>query len=136
MKKFRIFWNVVKRSQLDKAVVGFLILFLAGSFLILAKEPGIESFGDAMWLLFVSCTTIGYGDLTVVTVAGRIMVVVTTIYQLVLFALLTGVIIGHYQEVMHYRTEEVVKNFLDKMEHLTELSREELEEIQEKVKRI
>ena len=113
-----------------------MALFLLGSLLLLLKEPGIGNYWDAMWLLFVSCTTIGYGDFSVVTLSGRLLVVVMTIYQLVLFSLLTGVIIGHYQEVTEQRKQEIVKNFFDKMEHLTELSKEELEEIQEKVRKL
>ena len=80
--------------------------------------------------------TIGYGDYVVVTPIGRIIVVVATVYQLVLFALLTGVIIGNYQEILRYRKQEKVMSFLDKMEHLTEMSREELAELQEKVRSI
>lgn len=134
MKRLKLFWMVVKRCQLDKAVIGFVVLFLAGSLIILLREPGVTNYVDAMWFLFVSCMTIGYGDYTVVTFAGRILVVIMTIYQLVLFALLTGVIIGHYQDILKIREKQVVKNFLYKMEHLTELSREELEEIQEKAR--
>lgn len=136
MKKIRIFWMVVKRCALDKAVIGFVILFLAGALFFRWREPGIESYQDAMWLLFVSCMTIGYGDYVVVTPIGRIIVVVATVYQLVLFALLTGVIIGNYQEILRYRKQEKVMSFLDKMEHLTEMSREELAELQEKVRSI
>lgn len=136
MKRIRIFWTVVKRCGLDKAVIGFAILFFVGSLFIMWREPQIDSYRDAMWLLFVSCMTIGYGDYTVVTPAGRIIVVIATIYQLVLFALLTGVIIGNYQEVLKYRKKETVMEFLDKLEHLSELSPEELEELQEKVRNL
>ena len=136
MKRIRIFWMVVKRCGLDKAVIGFAILFLAGSLFIMWREPQIDSYTDAMWMLFVSCMTIGYGDYTVVTPVGRIIVVVATVYQLVLFALLTGVIIGNYQEVLNYRKKETVMEFIDKLEHLTELSPEELEELQEKVRNL
>lgn len=110
MKKIRIFWMVVKRCALDKAVIGFVILFLAGALFFMWREPEIESYQDAMWLLFVSCMTIGYGDYVVVTPIGRIIVVVATIYQLVLFALLTGVIIGNYQEILRYRKQEKVRS--------------------------
>ena len=136
MNRLKIFWNVVKRCGLDKAVIGFLVLFFAGALLFRIFEPDIHNYGDALWLLFVSCTTIGYGDLTVVTLPGRIFVVVVTVYQMVIFALMTGVVIGHYQEVLRIRKDEIVRNFVDKMEHLTELSPEELREIQEKVKKL
>ena len=136
MRRIKIFWQVVKDCRLDKAFIGFVILFFAGSLVLLIREPDIHTYGEAMWVFFVASTTIGYGDYTVVSHIGRILVVVATIYQLILTALLTGVIIGHYQEIMEYRKKEVVKNFFYKMEHLTELSREELEEIQNNVRKL
>lgn len=135
-KRFRIFWNVVKRCHLDKAIIGFLILFFLGSLMIMLREPDVNTYPDALWVMFVSCMTIGYGDYSITTHLGRILVVITTIYQLVIFAMITGVIIGHYQEVVEYRQKAIVHNFLDKMKHLTELSKEELEEIQEKAWKI
>ena len=47
----------------------------------------------------------------------------------------SGVVVSYYLEVVHRRENEVITNFLDKMEHLTELSREELQEIQDKIRK-
>ena len=51
-----------------------------------------------------------------------------------LAALLSGVVISHYIEVIHRREQMTATQFLDKMEHLTELEPEELLELQEKAK--
>ena len=99
-------------------------------------EPAVGTLGDAMWFLFVSCTTIGYGDIAAVTTVGRLMVVVMTVYEMILMALVTGVVVSHYQEVLARRERETFAVFLDKLEHLTELDRAELEEMQEKVRRL
>lgn len=136
MKKFRLFWAVVLRCQLEKAVIGFIAAFFFFSCILWAAEPAVKSFGDAMWFLFVSCTTIGYGDIIAVTWPGRLSVVVMTIYGMVLLALVTGVVVSHYQEILARREKETIAVFLDKMEHLTELSPQELEQIQEKVRRL
>ena len=89
-----------------------------------------------MWFLFVSCTTIGYGDFAAVMPLGRIIVVVMTLYEMVLIALVTGVVVSHYQEVLARREKETFAVFLDKLEHLTELDQQELEDLQNKIRKL
>lgn len=40
-----------------------------------SSEANITNFGDAIWWAFVTITTVGYGDFTPVTVAGRVVAV-------------------------------------------------------------
>ncbi|WP_103662795.1 potassium channel family protein [Microbacterium sp. CJ77] len=40
-----------------------------------SPDANITSFGDAIWWAFVTITTVGYGDFTPVTVAGRVVAV-------------------------------------------------------------
>ena len=89
-----------------------------------------------MWYLFVSCTTIGFGDMITNSALGRLITVYLTIYEIVLVALLSGVVISHYIEVIHRREQMTATMFMDKLEHLTELDQDELLEIQEKAKEI
>ena len=136
MRNLRLFLVVVRRCHFEKFLIGFLVCFFLVSLIVRFHEPGIESFGDAMWYSFVSCTTIGFGDLTTVTTLGRALTVFLTVYEAILVALLSGVIVSHYLEVIRRRESESAVVFLDKLEHLTELSYEELLEIEIKAKRL
>lgn len=57
-----------------------LLIIFFGSFVVFLFErgtnPDIRTYGDAVWLTFVTITTVGYGDSYPVTAGGRLSVVV------------------------------------------------------------
>lgn len=74
----------------------FIFLMFISPVLILHFEHsagGIKTAGDALWWTFVTVTTIGYGDLYPVTMAGRILTVCISMGGIALFNLLTALII-------------------------------------------
>ena len=136
LKGTRMFWSIVKRCNAEKFTIGFLISFLLVSLVIMLVEPDVVTYTDAIWYTFVSCTTIGFGDIVVTTHLARILTVYITIYELILVAIFSGVIVSHYLEVVKKSEELTATQFLDKLEHLSELDKEELKEVEEKVKNI
>lgn len=133
--KLRMLWSVIKRIGFHKVLAGFAAWFMLSSFITMLAEPGITRYGDALWYSFVACTSIGFGDIVATTFAGRILTVLLTLYEIVIIAMFSGVVVSYYLEVVHRRENEIISNFLDKMENLTELSQEELQDIQDKVRR-
>lgn len=134
MKKLRLLWKVIRRLNFDRMLYGFIGWYAAASVLILIVEPGITRLGDAFWYMFVACTSIGFGDVISITFIGRMLTVITTIYEIVIVAMFSGVVVSYYLEVVHRRENETIAMYLDKLEHATELSPEDLREIQDKVK--
>jgi voltage-gated potassium channel len=72
---------------------GIIAVVLIGSLFVLLFErhhnPEIQTYGDALWLSFVTMATVGYGDKVPITPGGK----VTTIMSMVLgITLLTGFI--------------------------------------------
>ena len=134
MKNIRLFWSIVRRCHFENILIGFLISYFIVAGIILAVEPGIDSYGDALWYTFVASTTIGFGDVTALTFSGRLLTVFITVYEILLVALLSGVIISHYLEVIHRREKLTATVFMDKLEHLSELSPRELKEIEDRVR--
>ena len=134
MKKLRMLWTVIKRIGFHKVLGGFVAWFFISSLLTMWVEPGINSYGDALWYSFVACTSTGFGDYVAVTFAGRLLTVVLTIYEIVIAAMFAGTVVSYYLEVVHRRENEALMMFVDKMEHLTELPPEELKRIEDKIK--
>ncbi len=134
MKKFRLFWSIVKRCRAEKITLGFFISFFIVSLIIMIREPDICTYGQAMWYTFVSCTTIGFGDITVSTALSMFLTVYMTLYEIIWIAILSGVIVSHYMEVITRREKMTATKFLDKLEHLPELDKKELQELSNKVR--
>ena len=136
MKGLKLLLVVIKRMHFDKILGGFLLWFFISALIIMAAEPGIANYRDAVWYTFVACTSIGFGDLVAVTPVGRILTAITTVYEIVIAAMFSGAVVSYYLEVIHRREKLTATMFLDKMEHLSELSHEELVEIEEKIRKL
>ena len=54
-------------------VISYGVLLAAAGFVLFIIEPSIKSYGDGVWYSFVAATTIGFGDICVTTVLGRIV---------------------------------------------------------------
>lgn len=134
MKKLKVLWRIIKLANLDKILYGFILFFLISAGIFWVFEPGIEHYGDAIWYSFITFTTIGFGDIVVVTKIGRIFSVLLTIYGIFIVALIPGVVVSYYQEVINLKAKENITEFLTELEQLPKLSKEKLAEISDKIK--
>ena len=123
-----------KTAGADKIIGGYLIWFFASAIPVWLIEPNIKSYGDSLWFCFASATSIGYGDYVAVTIVGRIITVILTVYSIAVIAIFTAVITSFFTDISRFRASESSRKFLDDLEHLPELSKEELEELSKRVK--
>lgn len=91
---FKAFQRKPMESALAFYMICLLIIFgycsLAYNRYEVGVNPGLHSFGDAVWLAFTTLTTIGYGDVHPVTTDGRIVSAILVITGTGFFALLSG----------------------------------------------
>lgn len=102
--------------------------------MIQLAEPKINTYLDALWYCYAVISTAGFGDIVTITLIGKIASVLLTIYSLFVIAIATGVVVNFHGQLIQIRQKETVAAFADKMQHLPELSQEELQELSEKVK--
>lgn len=136
MKKLKVLWMIQKRTHADQIIFGFVLFLLASAAIIQAAEPDIHRYVDALWYCYAVISTAGFGDIVAVTLIGRICSVLLTIYAIFVIAIVTGVVVNFYSQMVEMQHRETMAMFMDKLEHLPELSREELEAISEKVKKM
>ncbi len=136
MHRLTVLRIVLKRSGVNKIIVGFLAVYLVCAAVVLVVEPSITNYGDALWFLWAVSLTIGLGDVTAFTFVGRMAAVVCSLYALVTVAIFTGVTVDYYNEARQSQFNESLTAFLDKLEHLDELSQDELRALSERVREI
>jgi voltage-gated potassium channel len=88
--KLDLYARVIAYAGLTAALVGF-----AGALAVYQQERGapgadIRTFGDALWWACSTLTTVGYGDATPVTAAGRLIAFVVMVCGLALLGAVTG----------------------------------------------
>ena len=109
MKRIKVLAGILKRTRADKILTGFV------AFLLVAAA--------------------GFGDVVAVTFIGKLCSILLTVYALFVIAIVTGVVVNFYTQMVEMQRKETLAMFMDKLERLPELSREELENISEKVRK-
>ena len=133
MKRIKVLGSVLKRTRADKIIIGFIVFIFAIAAVIQLVEPDINRYGDALYCYAV-ISTAGFGDVVAVTFIGKMCSVLLTIYSLFVVAIATGVVVNFYTQMVELQRKETLAMFMDQLERLPELSREELENISRKVR--
>lgn len=114
----------------------FLSVYLACGLIVLWMEPGVTTYADALWFLWAVSLTVGLGDFTAVTIVGRLATIVCSLFALIATAVITGVIVDFFNESRMQQLDGSVTEFMDKLEHLDELDKDELKGISQRIKRL
>ena len=123
-------------TRADRIIYGFLAFFLISSFIVWLAEPGIKTYWDAIWYMYSVFSTAGFGDLVAVTVIGRILSIVLSVYTILVVAVVTGVIVAFYNDLVSVRYKASKAEIQDKLEHLEDFSKEELAELSRKIREL
>jgi len=82
--------KVLARHNLGRILmVSFLIILVSGTVMSLI-DPNVHSTGDGIWWAWVTVTTVGYGDIVPVSIAGRIFGALLILMGIGLFTMLTA----------------------------------------------
>jgi voltage-gated potassium channel len=123
-KSLMIIGDVVKNSKYALYAVGTLSLgyILASALIMFNVEPqSFDTFFDAIYWSTVSLTTVGYGDLCPVTVEGRFVAMVSSVFGIAIIALPSGVITAGYMKSINERNELKLLEQLQKNSQLSRL---------------
>ena len=133
MKKLRILKVILIRTRAADMLAGYIFVVFAAAFIINLSEPDIHTYGDALWYCYAVISTAGFGDIIVTTFIAKCVSVVLTVYSVFVIAIVTGVVVNFYTQIIRLNQEETLDAFMSQLERLPELSDEELKEVSRKV---
>lgn len=133
MKKLKVLKKVLHHTKADKILVSYLIFVLLDAVLIWLVDPSVKSYVDSLWYCCSTISTAGYGDVVVTSFIGKIATIALMIYSILVVAIITGVVVNFYNQLIKIRQNGTIAEFVDKLERLPELSQEELVDLSEKV---
>jgi len=123
--------NFLRKTKLVHAAVIFLFIFAAGTISFFLLEHGsngeVNNFGDALWYVIVTITTVGYGDVSPDTVGGRIVGAIIMIAGVFFMSLLTASLASIMIE--KESKEESDKNLMEMKAQMENMRQEMLSEI-------
>ena len=99
------------RSFIATLYLLIIAIFISSS-LIYVFEQNVqpEHFGsipDAMWWTVVTLTTVGYGDIVPITVAGKLVATLTAVMGVCVVALLTGIVATGFTNQVSMRRNQL-----------------------------
>ncbi len=89
--------KALQRENIDRILLIVAILILVGAGGLMLFEPEL-SFYSALWLIFATVTTVGYGDVSAQTLGGRVVSVVVMIFGIGILGLFTATIASIFVE--------------------------------------
>lgn len=126
--KLDVVSRIIKKSLVYEILMILIILIILCSVYFTVVEPNITSYVDSLWYSFSVITTIGFGDVPVVTTFGRILSVILGISGIVVVALVTSFIVNFYNEMSRRRDEATLEKILDEEKKLKETIEEQKKE--------
>jgi voltage-gated potassium channel len=88
--------SLLLRNTLFRVAVGIAVFALGGALLVILFEnkfnDQFQALGDAIWYVFVTMTTVGYGDKVPVTTGGKVIGVMVMLFGMTLLSVFTATI--------------------------------------------
>lgn len=117
--------SMLKNNKIVFLLISTTLVIILGAIAMSLAEG--MTLGDALWWSFVTFTTVGYGDILLKTILGKIIAVILMIFGIGFITVLTStlaiyIINGKGTKGKGYKGEvvELIKNKLDNYEELSE----------------
>ena len=135
MKKFKLLHKIMRTTHMYEMLGGFLVYYFITALVIWLVDPGISKFSDSLWFCFATCTTVGFGDVVATSVVSRVLTVILTCYGILVTAFIPAVVVNYFMEFNKIKANDSLVLFVDKLENLDNLSKDELHNIAVYVKK-
>ena len=98
-KNIQMFLNVFRKQRESLTVVCVLAIgyiFISALVIFNVEPETFNNFFDAIYWATVSLTTVGYGDIYAVSIAGKVITMISSVFGIAIVALPAGIITAGY----------------------------------------
>ena len=135
MRRLKLIFSVLRETGAGTIMISFIAFMLLCSIVIWLCEPGIATWGEALWYCFAASSTIGFGDVVVHTTLSRILTVILSICAAITLAIFTGVLVSAFNQMVELRQKDSLTAIAERLDQLPNMSREELRDLSERIRR-
>ena len=104
----------IKTELITIFTIAFFIVYIFSALIYFlehkAQPDKVVTMFDALWLAFVTITTLGYGDITPITAGGRILTILFVVFTIGIMIMPSSVLTAY---LMEKRKEELRKKRLE-----------------------
>lgn len=112
VKRYSIAFNIIKEELILFLFVSIIVIFLSAIgiyyFENAAQPQKFSSIFDSLWWSIITLTTVGYGDMTPITVGGKIFTFIILIVGLGIVAIPAGLVASSFSKAREM--EKIEKN--------------------------
>ena len=136
------FITVLKKEMMSigSAVFTMLVLVLLSASLMYflehkAQPEAFASIPDAIWWAVVTMTTVGYGDVTPITLGGKLLAIFIMLMGVGIVALPAGILAARFGDELQSRKNQLTAHVIQALKdgHLSDLEQHELNILREKL---
>ena len=102
-------------------IMGLIVMGIAGAGFYWL-EPSVHSFGEGLWLAFVTASTVGYGDVVPSVPASRLLAVLMVLVGFALLSLMTAsiaaIFVGEDEKQLRHEMHADIKGLRDEVARL------------------
>lgn len=134
---FNLFLLILKQTKTLRFLSAFGIVFIVCTILLRILDPkSLPTYADALWFGFMTVTTIGLGDFTVITLPARLVTVFLGVYGIFATGFICGVGASWLFEKVRERKNESVSYMLYQLEHIDDLDDQQINDLKNSIQKI
>ena len=134
---FRVISKFVERfleaTYLDKIMAMFIIVIVGSTLLLYLFDPSIGSLYGALWFVFQTITTVGYGDIIPQSPIGKFVSLILLIVGVLMFSIFTASFAYLFNNKVFREENKEFNNQLNQLKEYLRKNQDSINEIKEKI---
>ncbi|MBR0270823.1 MAG: ion transporter [Methanobrevibacter sp.] len=136
---FTVIGKFLKDTHLDEILAVFILIIIGSTLSLYVIDPGMNNLFDNLWFVVVSLTTVGYGDITPVSLSGKIVSLILLIVGVFIFSAITGAMSTYFMDNL---LKEGSFHIIELKEELSEVNQqllkneETIDELKQEIKEL